>query len=48
MIEKNYSRHIGNHSDAMVRIAVLDIADTADANMVPIRRRKHPAALGNP
>jgi integrase len=38
MIEKNYSRHIGDHSDALVRAAVLDIADAAVDNVVPIRQ----------
>jgi integrase len=38
MIEKNYSRHIGDFSDALARGAMLDIADTAaEANVVPIR-----------
>jgi integrase len=37
MIEKNYSRHIGDHSDAVVRAAMLDMGDDATGNVVPIR-----------
>jgi integrase len=38
MIERTYSRHIGDHSDAVVRAAMLDMVDDAAANVVPIRR----------
>lgn len=37
MIERSYSRHIGDFGDAIVRAAVLDVADTADNNVVPLR-----------
>ena len=37
MIEKHYSRYIGDHSDALQRNAMLDIADAAVDNVVPIR-----------
>jgi integrase len=36
MIEKNYSRHIADHSDALVRRGLLDIGPPADDNVVPI------------
>ena len=40
MLEKNYSRHIGDHADALVRVAVLDVADAgADDKVVSIRGR---------
>ena len=38
MIEKNYSRHIGDHADVVVRRALLDIAAPAGANIVPLVR----------
>jgi hypothetical protein len=38
MIEKNYSRHIGDHADAMVRRGLLDIAAPTGANVVPLVR----------
>jgi integrase len=37
MIESAYSRHIGDHSDAVVRAAMLDMVDDATGNVVPIR-----------
>jgi integrase len=37
MIERTYSRHIGDHSDAVVRAAMLDVVDDATGNVVPIR-----------
>jgi integrase len=37
MIEKNYSRHIGDHSDAVVRAAMLDVVDDPVRNVVPLR-----------
>lgn len=39
MIEATYSRHIGDHSDAVVRRATLDIAD-AGADVIPIRGKR--------
>jgi integrase len=36
MIERTYSRYIGDHADALVRRALLDIAATSDGNVVPI------------
>jgi integrase len=38
MMEQTYSRHIGDHSDALARAALLDTADTANPdNVVPLR-----------
>ncbi len=37
MIERTYSRHIGDHADALIRGAMLDITDTATDKVVPIR-----------
>jgi hypothetical protein len=37
MIEKNYSRHIGDHSDAVVRAAMLDLAESAQDIVVSLR-----------
>jgi integrase len=37
MLERTYSRHIGDHSDALARGALLDTADTVDANVLPLR-----------
>ena len=37
MIERNYSRYIGDHADALARVALLDITDGSDGNIVPIR-----------
>jgi integrase len=38
MLERTYSRYIGDHSDALARAALLDTADTADPdNVVPLR-----------
>ena len=40
MIEKTYSKNIGDHSDALVRPALLDLSKTAPApNVVPLGRR---------
>jgi integrase len=36
MIERTYSRHIGDHADALARKALLDIAAMSDGNIVPI------------
>jgi site-specific recombinase XerD len=38
MIEKNYSRHIGDHADVVVRRTLLDLAAPADAKVVPLAR----------
>jgi integrase len=38
MIEKTYSRHIGDHTDALVRKALLDIDESANGAVVPLRR----------
>src|SRR5262249_6828010 len=37
MIEKNYSRYIGDHSDQLVRAAMLDVVDDTVGNVVPLR-----------
>jgi integrase len=37
MIERTYSRHIGDHSDALARRAMLDIAEMAQEVVVPLR-----------
>jgi integrase len=36
MIERTYSRHIGDHADALARVALLDIAAPPDGNVVQI------------
>jgi hypothetical protein len=36
-IETNYSRYIGDHTDALTRAALLDTAEPITGNMVPIR-----------
>ena len=33
MIERTYSRHIGDHADALARVALLDIGAAADGKM---------------
>jgi hypothetical protein len=38
MIEKNYSRHIGDHADTLVRRGLLDIGAPAGGNVVPLAR----------
>jgi integrase len=37
MLERTYSRNIGDHSDALARGALLDTVDPIDANVVPLR-----------
>ena len=37
MIERTYSRHIGDHSDQLARGALLDTTAPAGANVVPMR-----------
>jgi hypothetical protein len=36
MIERNYSRYIGDHSDSVLRRALLDTAPPAAGNVVPL------------
>jgi hypothetical protein len=36
MIERTYSRYIGDHADALPRRALLDIAAAPGGNVVPI------------
>jgi hypothetical protein len=36
MIEKTYSKHIGDHADAVTRPALLDLSPPASANVVPL------------
>jgi hypothetical protein len=44
MIERTYSRYIGDHADALARKALLDIASTPSGNVVPITAAKVSAA----
>jgi len=37
MLERTYSRHIGDHSDTLARVALLDTAEPMIENVVPIR-----------
>jgi integrase len=37
MLEKTYSRHIGAHSDAMVRSALIDVKQPAAGTIVPLK-----------
>jgi hypothetical protein len=36
MIERTYSRYIGDHADALARKALLDVASPAGENVIPI------------
>jgi hypothetical protein len=36
MIERTYSRHIGDHADALARVALLDIGAAPNGNVVRI------------
>jgi hypothetical protein len=36
MIERTYSRYIGDHADALARKALLDLAAPAAGNVVPL------------
>jgi integrase len=36
MIERTYSRHIGDHADALARVALLDVTEPPAGNVVPI------------
>jgi integrase len=38
MIERTYSRHIGDHSDQVARRALLDLTEPAAANVLPLVR----------
>jgi integrase len=38
MIERTYSRHIGDHADALARKALLDLGAPAAGNVVPLAR----------
>jgi site-specific recombinase XerD len=38
MIEKNYSRHIGDHADTLVRRGLIDMSAPAGTNVVPLAR----------
>jgi integrase len=37
MLERTYSRHIGDHSDALARAGLLDIAEPGVRNVVPLQ-----------
>ena len=37
MVERTYSRYIGDHSDALARAALLDTTEPAGQNVVPIQ-----------
>jgi hypothetical protein len=36
MLERTYSRYIGDHSDALARVALLDTTAMPDRNVVPM------------
>jgi len=36
MLERTYSRHIGDHSDALARVGLLDITEATEKNIVPL------------
>jgi hypothetical protein len=38
MLEQTYSRFIGDHSDTLIRRSLLDTAEAAGDNIVPLRR----------
>jgi hypothetical protein len=38
MVERNYSRYIGDHADALARVALLDIAKPPEGNVVSLRQ----------
>jgi integrase len=40
MIEKTYSRYIGEHSDTIARRGMLDLTEPPAANVVPLRERQ--------
>jgi len=37
MLERTYSRHIGDHSDGLVRSSLIDVDGEADKKVVPLR-----------
>ena len=37
MLERTYSRYIGDHSDALARTGLLDITESGVGNVVPLR-----------
>jgi len=37
MLERTYSRFIGDHADALARVALLDTTEPVGANVVPLR-----------
>jgi integrase len=39
MLERTYSRYIGDHADALARVALLDTTATPDRNVVPMTSR---------
>ena len=39
MLERTYSRYIGDHSDALSRRALLDTARAVGGNVVPLKMR---------
>jgi hypothetical protein len=39
MLEKTYSKHIGDHSDVLTRRALLDLAEPQSDNVIPIAAR---------
>jgi hypothetical protein len=38
MLERTYSRYIGDHADALARAALLDVAEPVQGVVVPIHR----------
>ena len=41
MIERTYSRHIGDHADALARVALLDTNVVPASNVEPLTRISH-------
>jgi len=41
MIEKTYSKHIGDHSDALARPTLLDLSAAPTDNVVPLAKAKN-------
>jgi hypothetical protein len=41
MLERTYSRYIGDHSDSLSRRAILDLDEPEATNVVPIRQERH-------
>ena len=39
MIERTYSRYIGDHADTLARGALLDTAEPAGGDVVPLRAK---------